>query len=73
MLRKVRLRKDGAGFLLRIIDGALESNEHIPPSPCDRLLHDRIKELGLTESTGELLKGYECVVPMSRDYRWPLP
>lgn len=59
--------------MLRITDGKHESNEHIPPSSGDRLLHDRIKELGLSESTEELLKCYECVVPMSRDYRWPLP
>jgi hypothetical protein len=59
--------------LRRITDGSHESNEHIPASPSDHLLHERIKELGISDSTEELLKGYEVVVPMSRDYRWPLP
>jgi hypothetical protein len=72
MLRKVRLRKDVAGWVLRVTDGSHESNEHIEPSLGDKLLYERIRELGLTESTEELLKGYEVVVPPSR-HRWPLP
>ena len=71
MHRRVRLRRDEAGWVLRATDGKDESNEHIPPSPGDRLLHDRIKELGLSESIEEL-KGYEVVVRPSR-HRWPLP
>jgi hypothetical protein len=35
MLRRVRVTKDGAGFLLRIIDGELESSERIQPSTGD--------------------------------------
>jgi len=57
MLRRVRLRRDGVGWVLRVTDGKDESNEHIPSSPGDRLLHDRIRELGVSESTEELLKG----------------
>jgi hypothetical protein len=74
MLRRVRLRKDVAGgWVLRVRDRSHESTESIPPSPGDQLLHNRIKELGLSESTEQLLNGEECVVPMSRNYRWPLP
>jgi len=72
MFRRVRLRRDVAGWVLRVTDGKDESNEHIPPSPGDRLLHDRIKELGLSESTEELLKGYEVFLRPSR-HKWPLP
>src|SRR5215469_1238927 len=63
MLRRVRLFKDGAGLVLRIMGIDLEELERIPPSPGDRLLHARIRELGISESTEELLKGYEVVVP----------
>jgi len=46
MFRRVRLRRDVAGWVLRVTDGSQEANEVIPPSPGDQLLHDRIKELG---------------------------
>src|SRR5262249_16864627 len=36
------------------------------------LLHDRIKELGLSARAEQLLNGYEVVVQLSR-HRWPLP
>jgi hypothetical protein len=56
--------------VVRLTDGSHEANEHIPPSPGDRLLHNRIKELGLAESTEELMKGREVVVPPSW-HKWP--
>jgi hypothetical protein len=43
--------------VLRVTDGSHEANEHIPTSPGEQLLHDRIKELGLSESTEQLLNG----------------
>ena len=42
--RRVRLRRDVAGgWVLRVTDGSHESNEQIPPSDGDRLLHDRLR------------------------------
>ena len=71
MLKGVRLFKDGTGFVLRIMGLELEEIERIPPSEGDRLLHARIKELGLSESADLLLKGEELVIPTTR-HRWPL-
>jgi hypothetical protein len=56
----------------RVTQGSYEALESIPPSPGDHLVLERIKELGLSESVEQLLKGYEVVVRPSR-HRWPLP
>jgi hypothetical protein len=52
MLRRVRLFKDGAGFVLRIMGLELEELERIPPSEGDHLLHARIQGTGLDRERG---------------------
>lgn len=72
MLKRVKLFKNEAGFVLRIQGLEREELERIPPSEGDRLLYAGVKELGLNESAELLLKGEELVIPTTR-HKWPLP
>ncbi len=55
MLKRIKLEKGQADFVLRTVGSDRVQVERSPPSPGERLLYARVKDLGVAKSADLLL------------------